>query len=247
MPSYIIAAEADDGFVTAGGLWEETNIQVPDGNYFGLRFTGLPFRSVARGAGQLHNATTILATTSLSLVQNFGGGGGGTLRIEIVPEANPAVFGPDGTATRNPGTLNEALVTTYTVAPSLPIPTTHTIGLDPGPIGAFQRRDGFQGVVAFSILWTATSSGQTIFFNDFVIVPRPTFTTTEGPVFTGLEGPWQAQGRADYCPKCAQPSTRDTWVMDGYTKSMVCSRCWDPADDSGKFKPSREQPPIGEG
>lgn len=54
------------------------------------------------------------------------------------------------------------------------------------------------------------------------------------PEFTGLQGPYQAYGRADECPKCGYKSTRDTWVRDGYTDMMVCGRCYDEEDLVGR-------------
>lgn len=72
---------------------------------------------------------------------------------------------------------------------------------------------------------------------------------TVGSSFTGLEGPWRAEGRADECPKCGGKSTRDKWVKDGYGRGvMVCPRCWDPENTVGRNRVrSREHKPLGEG
>ena len=81
------------------------------------------------------------------------------------------------------------------------------------------------------------------------IVGINTVDTTTQKAFTGLEGPWRAQGRADECPKCGGKSTRDRWVRDRYTKLMVCPRCYDPmgTEDVGRAKIGSERPGIGEG
>lgn len=72
--------------------------------------------------------------------------------------------------------------------------------------------------------------------------------TGEGQ-FTGIEGPYQAYGRADECPKCGGKSTRDTWVRDGYTDMMVCSECYDEEDLVGRHYQGlgSERPGQGEG
>jgi ribosomal protein S27AE len=65
------------------------------------------------------------------------------------------------------------------------------------------------------------------------------------PDFTGLSGPWKATGRADECPKCGGKSTRDTWVMDGYSKRFVCPRCYDPPELEW-YPVILEVPPVNE-
>jgi hypothetical protein len=73
--------------------------------------------------------------------------------------------------------------------------------------------------------------------------------TTYSPMFTGLEGAKyaRAHGRADECPKCGGKSTRDTWVMDGYTEILVCPKCYDEPDLTGRVdKVGRERPPIND-
>ena len=70
---------------------------------------------------------------------------------------------------------------------------------------------------------------------------------TEGALFTGLSGPYKAEGRADECPKCGGKSTRDSWTRDGYTEILVCPRCYDPPDWTGRTRIGRERPPINEG
>jgi hypothetical protein len=69
---------------------------------------------------------------------------------------------------------------------------------------------------------------------------------TTYPSFTGLEGPYLAEGRADLCPKCGGPSTRDLWVRDGYLKIFVCERCYDPPDLYGRARPRPEKPGVNE-
>jgi hypothetical protein len=67
--------------------------------------------------------------------------------------------------------------------------------------------------------------------------------------FTGIEGPYQAYGRADECPKCGGKSTRDTWTRDGYTDMMVCAECYDEEDLVGRHYQGlgSERPGQGEG
>jgi hypothetical protein len=95
---------------------------------------------------------------------------------------------------------------------------------------------------ALAVVFTKNDAG-------FDETMRVTLNVTHQPMFTGLVGPWQAEGRADECPKCGLKSTRDTWVRDGYNMNMmVCPRCWDPEDTVGRqLVPGREREGIGEG
>lgn len=84
---------------------------------------------------------------------------------------------------------------------------------------------------------------------DDVVVAPTALALTYQDAFTGLEGPWKAQGRADHCPKCGLPSTRDRWVRDRFSDRMVCRRCYDPlsfADVDQKRSVGHEREGLGE-
>lgn len=74
-------------------------------------------------------------------------------------------------------------------------------------------------------------------------------TLTYQDAFTGLEGPWEARGRADECPICGRKSTRDTWVRNDYFKMMACPECYDEEDRVGRHYVGlgSERPGSGEG
>ena len=68
-------------------------------------------------------------------------------------------------------------------------------------------------------------------------------TTSYASRRTGLVGPWKAESRCDECPVCGFMTLRETWVMDGYRKHLVCPMCYDPPDPYDKplvIKPERE-------
>lgn len=239
MPSYLIADTNDDGFDNAG-TWDTTGLLIPDDSWAGFRFTTLPARSVAQGSGTLWNATTILTSATLTLTAGLGQAGG-TLTVYVVPETHPAAF----SNSRLPNTLSEVQVGSLATG-AITGGQTLSIPLTIATLTPYHRASGFQGAMAFSVHWAATSA-QTLLLTEFPNTGMPTLVTEELPEITGLEGPWKAEARADRCPKCGTLSTRDTWVRDGYTKMMVCPNCWDPVDDTGRFRPSREGPPIGEG
>ncbi len=94
-----------------------------------------------------------------------------------------------------------------------------------------------------AVRFTWSGSGGT-----WATAPSLTLSHEENP-FTGLSGPYLAEGRADECPRCGRKSTRDTWVRDGYREIMICGRpgCYDPPDLSYTTNLPVEREGIGEG
>ena len=68
---------------------------------------------------------------------------------------------------------------------------------------------------------------------------EPVLTADVIPELTGLDGLEYARGqsRVDRCPKCGIPSLRETWVLDGWSKHLVCPHCWDPVDREENRQP----------
>lgn len=134
--------------------------------------------------------------------------------------------------------FTQTLTTLTPVVLTVPLNTT-TGGATPIDAQLVHRLPANDGTyrTALGISWSG--AGGTI----SVTLP----TVTHQPGFTGLSGPWLAQGRADECPTCGKRSTRDTWVRDGWTGLMVCARCYDPPDPLGRRVSRGERPPVGEG
>lgn len=67
---------------------------------------------------------------------------------------------------------------------------------------------------------------------------------------SGLANQPPGLSRADRCPRCGQPSLRETWIREtgdrsGYTGSLVCPSCWDEPFHERRG-PDPEPPPIKE-
>jgi hypothetical protein len=84
---------------------------------------------------------------------------------------------------------------------------------------------GFQGVMG---LVFSFSGIVTTFTLDPVIV------IDQEPFLTGLRTGKQMQSKATFCPRCGTPTFREYLVKDGFTKSLVCTDCWDPPESRGR-------------
>ena len=93
-----------------------------------------------------------------------------------------------------------------------------------------RRTADSNGVIRLGVGFRVSANSATSPFS----VNAPLVTFEGEPEFTGLQGPYQAWGRADECPKCGGKSTRDTWLRDGYTGMMVCPHCYDEPDLVGR-------------
>jgi hypothetical protein len=156
-------------------------------------------------------------------------------RLEVWFKANRVVHGAYSTQ-NSPNLLMASLAGSAVVAvsdASVNIPIT--------PVNALLLNSNFDGELALQLV--NRGNGRVI---DNIDIETAVLTATVVPSFTGLEGPVHAEGRADYCPKCGQYSTRDLWVRDGYLRIMVCQGCYDPPDEVGKVKLATERKPAGE-
>ena len=116
---------------------------------------------------------------------------------------------------------------THTFLPPRPDSFTLRLGVDPlqtgqyigGTESAMQviGHSSFQGVIALVLTFT----GDVVFSNTAPLVGDET------PFLTGLPTTKRRYSRADWCPRCGKPIFREQLIRDGYTKSLVCSDCWD--------------------
>ena len=95
------------------------------------------------------------------------------------------------------------------------------------------RHELFNGTIAFTLLWADAG----IFSIHSPMAPYtqtllPTLVGDNTPaLYSGLPTTHHRMSRADSCPRCGQPIFREQLVRDGYTKSLVCSECWDRAEE----------------
>lgn len=78
----------------------------------------------------------------------------------------------------------------------------------------------FQGHIALVLTFTG----------DVTFSTAAPLVGDETPFLTGLPTTKRRYSRADWCPRCGQPIFREQLIRDGYTKSLVCSDCWDRAE-----------------
>jgi hypothetical protein len=72
----------------------------------------------------------------------------------------------------------------------------------------------------------------------------PQLITTETLQYTGLDGV-QGNSRVDTCPICGFRSLRETWIMSGWLKRLVCPQCYDPEDREDKRRPVLPEDRLG--
>ena len=89
---------------------------------------------------------------------------------------------------------------------------------------------GFQGVIGLVFTFTGVFVRFHCYIAPSTVALRPTFIGDETPYLTGLPSNKPMQSRADYCPRCGQPIFREQLSKDGYTGTLVCADCWDPAE-----------------
>ena len=243
-PSYLVEAD-EDGYVLAGPTWDGTSygliLPSSGSRLAGMRFTGFPVTHAARGAGMLYTAAFTYDTILLSLAAPIAPEG--TLTVRLSPEVSPDQY----SGTNLPLAADGEIVGTVDIDGVGPV----VIPLDIGKMTARYRRYDWPGAFALSLQWTGAG--------DLTVLSReganalatpafaPTITVTGVGELTGLEGPWKARSRADRCPRCGHPSVREEWVRDGYTRTLVCKRCWDP-DDPLRYRrvPRPETPGIND-
>lgn len=96
---------------------------------------------------------------------------------------------------------------------------TLSITLDVGVLNAlFKARDFWNGYIPLVITGSAGLIGP----GDLTVM---TEAAGWAPSLPELR-----DSRPDFCPRCGNPTFREDWVRDGYTKSRVCTECYDPPD-----------------
>lgn len=176
-------------------------------------------------------------TTTAGLYAPLDDGGPGTATVYVVDQPNCQPF----SNSNRPSRLPQVLVGTGTGTPTSTTPISIPISLNNSTGQATRVRATISAGSSTANLGLLVVWSGADFQGDLSL--SGTYTND----FTGLEGPWRALGRADRCPKCGFPSTRDTWVRDGYTQMRVCPKCYDPPDEVGRSpRTGRELPPVGE-
>lgn len=220
------------GIAYVAGLVQAKMLSIGVGSLGGLRFTGFPVQSATRGTQTVYNATETYApfiysgsgrsaqkaTFLLSFLVNLPANG--TWNVYLSPTIDPAAFSagnPPSTAWTRVGTLADN-------GPA----GVRQIPLDGALMARRYRDTRWRGKFALALEYTGVG------IPTVSLVERgttlPTLTVEPYPAFTGFEGHVEAQSRADRCPRCGIPSLRETWAVDGYSKTFVCPDCWDPAD-----------------
>lgn len=178
-------------------------------------------------------------SANLVIEDTLASGGTGTATVSVVDLHNVPTF----SASYRPSRTQQILVGTGTGTPStsggLVIPLS--LNTSAGQATRLKASMG-GGTTVYNLGLVVTWSGSSFLAGVSLV------GTYSDETFTGLEGPWRAQGRADRCPRCGMPSTRDTWVRDGYLPGMrVCPKCYDPPDEVGRsVRVGSERPPEGE-
>jgi hypothetical protein len=223
---------SQDGDVATSAAWDDTaatELLATGSDGIGLRFqfpasaidtitdTSIPAKPVNQT-----QPNVIYPTMTLNWVWSVGNATAYTLSVYVVNEADPDSY----SLTNEPTTTDTNLVGTATGA--LPIDQdTFSLSLDMGPIAGAYRRTGWNRILAFAVF---ADSGSVAFYPDeHLTITGPQLVVGDPlPEFTGLVGHGPGISRADRCPRCGQPSLRETWIRDGYKKILVCPPCWDP-------------------
>lgn len=151
----------------------------------------------------------------------------GTMSVYVVDEVDPAAF--SNARVPGSGVFTERLV--YRAVPAVGFVFDDVVvPLDLGAAGSVYTKLGWQGNFALTVGWESPAGTLAIWAADGV-GPPPVLETDDGiPLISGLDGPVHAMSRVDRCPKCIEISPRENWVKDGWTKRLVCPRCYDPDD-----------------
>jgi hypothetical protein len=166
------------------------------------------------------------------------GGGAGTFTVGFVTDLDLQPF----SNTNLPST--QTTITVYSAAHTFVVGTTVTFPINLGVnelqtgnfVGGMETANaglchsGFQGVIGLVLTFTGAVTTFHSYLAPSVVALRPTFIGDETPYLTGLLSNKPMMSRADYCPRCGQPTFREYLTEDGYTKTLVCSDCWDPAE-----------------
>ena len=220
------------GYTPAGPVWVDLT-----------PFSVLGLSTVGFTAGRWTVSPKSVLPTTLTLTLSYlTGSGTGTASVYTVRENSCTAFSTAqlplnrrlelaGTATGPLTVADESLVIQLALNTAVTGQARETrsilsFGADPNQIGLV-------------VGWTGT---------DVTVVPAVALDYQDA--FTGLEGPWRALGRADHCPKCGLPSTRDTWVRDRFSDKMTCKACYDPLsydDVDRRTAVGREREGLGEG
>ena len=239
--TYTVAA-GENGYVDTGPTWVTGAagvllVAASSALPAALRLTTLPVSSQARSKPPTPIYTSSLTYSSMSLYLYKIGGGSGTLTVRVMTSPTAAAWSGSNLPTVTSGTLVATLVDTSTSGPlTIPLdPATGSTTSKLGNITPIYRSSRWPGSLAFVLVWTGATRLRLQSAEGAALLPNPSLyapalITESVPEFTGLEGPAKAQSRADRCPRCGQPSLRETWLQDGYGKTFVCQDCWDPGD-----------------
>jgi len=171
------------------------------------------------------------------------GGTTGTLAIALCNDLNEAVFSNTNLPT------NQATLPLYSAAHTfqagVAVPITLNLGATELQTGAFVggvesanqvlNHSGFGGNLALVLTFTGV-------FTQFAT--SAALVGDEVPFLSGLPSSKPMVSRADCCPRCGTPMFREQLVEDGYTRTLVCSRCWDPAEQRRRrYVPPKEVNP----
>ena len=115
------------------------------------------------------------------------------------------------------------------------VQSTFTLGLDVDPLQAGSFVGSFQ--TPMQVIGNSSFSGNFALVVTYdsalavtLDVATVALTTDETPYLSGLPTTKHRLSRADFCPRCGEAIFREQLRPDGYTKTLVCSKCWDPAE-----------------
>lgn len=226
-----------------GAAWIDSTVQnltVGDlaGPIGGLQFTITPNQYMFRS----------FVLTIVPMVVNAPAG---TLTIDLINDIDLQPF----SNANLPSNLNA--ITVWSGLPAFAVDTavSFTFDLNPDnpPTGGFVSttfesplqvigHGSFQGVIGLAL--TYVDGGVTNFHS--YLAPSntawiPALVGDETPLLSGLPTTKHRLSRADWCPRCGQPIFREQLITDGYTKSLVCSDCWDRAEERyPRYVPPKE-------
>jgi hypothetical protein len=235
------------GFST-GGAWFDT--LGGGGVTSSITSVGMIFDSLS--------ANVLITSASISITPTSVGAGSVALRM--IPVGNPTDWGDSNLPHASGGALGDALQDDL-----FPLTTDEPFGWTLDTVSSYSvgspvtfswnddatfatQANGLQDT--FATLYRGNTWGQKFAFTLYsasgsqFVWGVPTLTLTTLPIDTGIDGV-VGNSRADRCPICARRSLRETWIMSGYLKRLVCPDCWDPKDPDENRRPIRAEDRLG--
>ena len=233
---------AQDGHITAGGLWNDTDATLIPGDgttadansWLGLI---LDFGDTTESERSLRLDPPIRQLSNLILTESGATASDCTLYLYFVNEFTPA----DYSDTALPGARGEAiadnLVSTVTMnGASGTTSATFSFANDTpnGRLRSLMLNANWNGRLARSVQMFSNSSAGIAFISTEGVGNSPTLTLEESNFHTGHNKKFNVRGRARHCARSGLPANTVDLVEDGFTEGIhVLPEWWEPEDRMG--------------